>query len=271
MRLGIGSYTYVWAVGVPGYPPPAQPLGASGLLEKAAALDLRVVQIADNLPLHRMTEAELERLRREGEERAIELEIGTSGIEGENLRRHLEIARKLRARFVRTMTDTATARPTPDEVVVRLSPLMAEFERAGVTVGLENHDRFSAVVLRDIIERVGSPALGICLDTANSLGCLEGPDHVVETLGPLTVNVHLKDVRAFRPPHHKGFVIEGRPAGQGQIDFRRVLQRLREVGAKGNAIVELWPAPEPNVENVVTKEDAWARESVAHLRPLVEN
>jgi hypothetical protein len=62
MRLGISSYTYVWSVGVPGFPAPSQPLTPMGLLEKAVQLGVRVVQIADNLPLHRLTTTELDTL-----------------------------------------------------------------------------------------------------------------------------------------------------------------------------------------------------------------
>ena len=58
MRLGVGSYTFVWAVGVPGFEQPQQPLTAAKLLELAAELGIGVVQIADNLPLDRLSGAE---------------------------------------------------------------------------------------------------------------------------------------------------------------------------------------------------------------------
>jgi hypothetical protein len=50
MRLGIGSYTYAWAIGVPGYPPPPPPLTPQALLDRVAELGVRTVQLADNLP-----------------------------------------------------------------------------------------------------------------------------------------------------------------------------------------------------------------------------
>ena len=40
MRLGIGSYTYTWAVGVPGHLP-LRPLSAIDLLANASRLGLR--------------------------------------------------------------------------------------------------------------------------------------------------------------------------------------------------------------------------------------
>jgi sugar phosphate isomerase/epimerase len=269
MRLGIGSYTCVWAVGVPGYPQPEEPLTAFGLLDQAKELGVRVVQIADNLPLHRLGESKLERLHQQATEAGIAIEVGTGGIGADKLLRYLAIATRLGSPILRTVIDADGERPAPDEVVARLAPLMPEFEHAGVTLALENHDRFRAVVLRDIVERLRSPGIGVCLDTANSLGCLEGPEHVAEVLGPHTVNLHLKDVRAFRPPHHKGFVVEGCAAGAGPLDITGLLTRLRERGARGNAIVELWPAPEPVLADAVAKEKRWTRESVGYLRTLI--
>ncbi|HWA87882.1 MAG TPA: sugar phosphate isomerase/epimerase family protein [Opitutus sp.] len=269
MKLGIGSYTYVWAVGVAGCPPPAEPLSALALVSKAAEVRVPVVQIADNLPLHRLTGGERTALRDRAATLGVELEAGTAGIEPENLRRYLAIARELGARILRTVIDAGADRPSPGEAVARLAPLVPEFERAGVTLAIENHDRFKAATLRDIVKALGSANVGVCLDTANSLGCLEGPEHVVETLGPQVVNLHVKDVRVFRPPHHKGFVVEGAPAGAGQLDLPRLLARLREFGVDPSAIVELWPPPEDDVAQAVKKEELWARQSLDYLRPLL--
>ena len=58
MRWIISSYTYTWAVGVPGSLP-SKPLSAFDLVDKAAISGLRLVQIADNLPLETMDQSEL--------------------------------------------------------------------------------------------------------------------------------------------------------------------------------------------------------------------
>lgn len=269
MRLGLGSYTYVWAVGVPGYPQPAQPLTANDLLLKAAALGVRVVQIADNLPLHQLSDGERERLRNHADTLGLEIEVGTGGINADTLRAYAGIARQLGSKILRTVIDAGEERPSPDDVVARLKPLMPVFEREGVTLAIENHDRFKAVTLLEILDRIGSVHVGLCLDTSNSLGCLEGPEHVVKVLGHRVVNLHIKDVRVFRPPHHKGFVVEGCPAGQGQLDIPTLLAQLRQSGRSPSAIVELWPPPEPDLAVAVAKEDAWAKQSITYLRTLI--
>jgi 3-oxoisoapionate decarboxylase len=266
MRLGIGSYAYGWSVGVPGYPPPPRPLTAAGLLNRAAELGVRVAQIADNLPLDRLGADELDELAREAGRLGIDIEVGTRGIGPDLLRHYAGIAARLRSPILRTLIDTADHRPDPDEVVETLRSAMPDFERLGICLAIENHDRFRAATLADIVDRVGSPQVGICLDTANSIGCVENLDTLVAVLGPRTVNLHLKDHCIFRLPHHNGFVVEGRPAGRGQLDVPRLLRAIREFGRDPNVIVELWTPPEATTAESAAKEEAWARESVGHLR-----
>ena len=88
MKLGISSYTFTWAIGVPGYPT-ADRLTAFGLLDKAAALDVGVVQIADNLPLDALREDQLAALITRAASLGIQIEVGTRGI----LPEHLAVAR----------------------------------------------------------------------------------------------------------------------------------------------------------------------------------
>jgi 3-oxoisoapionate decarboxylase len=269
MRLGIGSYTYGWSVGVPGYPPPPRPMTAAGLLGRAAELGVRVVQIADNLPLDRLGSDELAALARDAGRLGIDLEVGTRGIDPALLRRYAGIAARLRSPILRTLIDTAVHRPDPDEVVETLRSVMPDFERLGVCLVIENHDRFRADILADILDRVGSPQAGICLDTANSIGCVERLDTLVAVLGARIMNLHLKDYCIFRLPHHNGFIVEGRPAGRGQLDVPQLLGAIRGLGRDPNFILELWTPPEATPAETVAKEEAWARESVGYLRQFL--
>jgi 3-oxoisoapionate decarboxylase len=269
MRLGISSYTYVWAVGVPGYPQPSGPLTAEGLLAKAVELNVGVVQIADNLPLDRMMSAQIDSLSRRATELRIELEVGTCGIVPAHLRTYLALAVKLRSKIVRVVIDTATSEPTPADAVAALSEVLPEFRSAGVFLAIENHDRVPALTLAQIVERCDSPNLGICLDTANSLGCGEDVHTVLAALGRYVVNLHIKDFRPRRLTHKKGFIVEGCPAGQGVLDIPRLLTDLNQLKRGPNVIVELWPPPEVTIEQSIAKEDSWARESIQYLRPFV--
>jgi sugar phosphate isomerase/epimerase len=165
--------------------------------------------------------------------------------------------------------DTADHHPTPDEAVHLLRGLMPEFEAAGVVLAIENHDRFKAQTLAEIIGQIGSQNVGICLDTVNSMGAGQGAETVVEQLGRYVVNLHVKDFIVRRHPHMLGFEVIGAPAGQGQLDIPWLLARLGQFGRAFNAILELWPPPEAQVERTVQKEAEWVQASLVYLRRLI--
>jgi sugar phosphate isomerase/epimerase len=268
MQLGISSFTYTWAIGVPGHPPD-RPLTAVELLDKAAGLGLSLVQVCDNLPLDRLPPAELDAFERRAAELGIGVEVGTRGIDVGRLRTYLRLAERFQSPILRTITDTADHRPSEDEVVEILKSAMPDFEQAGIRLALENHDRFKVQTLVRILERIGSDYVGICLDTANSFGALEGPDVVVAALGRWAVNVHVKDFVVQRASHKMGFSVEGRPAGKGQLDVAWLLHTLRAQGRDLNAILELWTPPEESLATTIVKEAAWAMESVGYLRQML--
>ena len=269
MQLGLGTYAYAWAIGIPGYAPP-NPMDVFAFVERATEQGLGVVQIADNLPLHKLSKAELDHLWRETQTVGIKIEVGTRGISVSNLRSYLSICEQFEAGILRVVVDSSDHHPALDEIVTILRPLMPEFERAGVTLAIENHDRFKARTLVSILEQLDSRQVGICLDTVNSLGAGEGAEVVVETLGQYVVNLHVKDFTIRRHRHMLGFEVEGTPAGQGMLDIPWLLGRLNELGRSPNAILELWTPPEPEVAQTIAKEDAWVRESISYLRTLIQ-
>ena len=268
MKLGLSSYTFTWAVGVPSHLP-ARPLTALGLLERAAHAGVHVVQFADNLPLDALSAVELDTLQAYAEEHAIQVEVGTRGIAPEHLRRYLDLARRFSSPILRVVLDSDDHHPTPEEATALLAPLQAEFLAAGVTLAIENHDRFPCAVLAGVVRCLGVHWVGVCLDTVNSFGALEGPAAVIDTLGPLVVNLHVKDFTIFRASHRMGFSVEGRPAGQGRLDIPRLLQALRPSPRDFNAILELWTPPEATLAETIAKEEDWAEASLAFLRGLI--
>jgi 3-oxoisoapionate decarboxylase len=268
MRLGISSYTYSWAVGVPGYPP-ADPLRPLDILKKARELGVRVVQIIDNLPLLPIPPAELDAFRQRAEETGISLEVGTRGVQPEQMRTYLGLARRLGSSIVRTMTETDDQKPSAEEVVANLREVLPEYEQARVYIAIENHDRLSVRVLARILERLGSPYAGVCLDTVNSFGALEGVEIVVDTLAPWVVNLHVKDFWIQRYSHQMGFTIEGRPAGRGRLNVPWILDRLSQAGRDPNAILEVWTPMEATLPETIAKDASWAKASVEYLRTLI--
>jgi len=268
LRLGIGSYTYPWAIGVPGHPPP-RPLSALELLERAHSLGVGVVQYCDNLPLHRLPDSYRVELKSVAARLGIAIEVGTRGVEGDLLLHYLDLALQMGSPIVRTVTDTADQQPGDDKLIAALRDVAPAYDRAGVALAIENHGRHSSPRLINILERVGSPAVGVCLDTANSLGALERPEATVAALAPWTANLHLKDFTIRRLSHMFGYEITGCPAGAGLLDIPTILERVSTTGRDLSAIVELWPPPAERLSDTIAREETWAMESVTYLRTRV--
>lgn len=269
MKLGIGSYTYTWAAGFPGSDV-RNPIGPFDVMGKAIEMGVKAVQFADNMPLHEFPLQIIDELSSLAQNYGITIELGTRGIDPDRLVKYIELAKRLKSPIIRTVTDTAEKQPSEEEIVHSIGKLENELRRAGIILAVENHDRLTAWRLGRIIEQIGSEYVGICLDTTNSYGALEGIEAVVEHLGPYVVNLHVKDFVVYRFSHKMGFIIEGRPAGQGMLDIPWLLGKMCFYNRNPNVILELWTPPEANVEETIRKEDRWARESVQYMQTLIK-
>ena len=186
---------------------PANRMDAADLICLAASLGVTVVQIADNLPLQSYTSDQLRHVRAVADDHGVSFRAwDTRHSSGP----YSPVPHDLPATPVilaSGVIDTATEQPSEAEIVDIVSMLVPELAAAGVTLAIENHDRFEAVVFARIVEQIASDHVGICLDTVNSFGALEGPAVVIDTLAPYVVNLHLKDFVIRRHASMMGFEI----------------------------------------------------------------
>jgi sugar phosphate isomerase/epimerase len=235
------------------------------LLHRAAVLKVGVVQVADNLPLHELDPAELRDARDQARSLGLRIEIGTRGVEPAHLLRYLRLAKSFDATLLRTLTHSVKQQPSLEQAEKWIREVLAEFEAQGVTLGLENYEKHSCRELADLVRRLESSHVGICLDTVNSLGALETPEVVVETLAPLTVNLHVKDFVIERVPQMMGFVVSGAPAGAGRLAIPWLLEQMPP-NKNVSAILEQWPLLGESVEATVAMEKEWAERGIQFLR-----
>jgi sugar phosphate isomerase/epimerase len=264
VRPGVGSYAFGWAVerGTP-------PFDELDLLRFAERHALPVLQVADNLAPDAMSKERFDRFVRSCRSAGVEIELGARGLTDERLARYLELSRAAGARLLRFVVDARSHEPPVDEIAALLRNAVPALESAGVTLAIENHDRLGAVALRAVVERAGSPRVGVCLDTANSLGAGEGLEHVSAVLAPVTVNLHVKDVRIPRVPYMQGFVVEGCPLGDGRLPIREALERVAAAGRCESAILEAWVPPAASDAETLAREHAWAELSLQRLKSLL--
>ena len=269
MKLGISTYAYSWSIGVPNNMPD-HPMDAFMFIKSASNLGLNVVQIADNLPLHSLTIKERRHLLEYANKLGIAVEIGTRGLIPENLEEYIEIAKHFNSPILRIVIDTKEYKPDYQEIIYTIRNFLAKLKTSNVILAIENHDRFKSSMLRTIIESLNnSPYVGICLDTVNSFGALEGTDIVVENLGPYTVNLHLKDFIIKRVANQMGFKIEGASSGEGMLDIPWILDRLKKYHRNCNAILELWTPYEENINKTIEKENKWINKSIRYLKKYI--
>src|SRR5207253_5553332 len=90
----------------------------------------------------------------------------------------------------------------------------------------ENHKDWRAPELLDILKRLSSQWVGVCVDTGNNIALLEEPTAVVEALAPHAISSHLKDMAVQE--YEEGFLLSEVPLGEGFLDLKRMVAVLQK-------------------------------------------
>jgi sugar phosphate isomerase/epimerase len=265
MQLGLSTYAYTWAFGVPGKVPET-PMTLSDLVSQAHAYDLPVVQIADNCPLHVLSQEELHDLSRTATLLGVRLEVGMRGLIADSVQDYLDIAKQLGSPVLRLVVDGPGYEPDIDEVIRVVRSLVPRLKKLGIRLAIENHDRFLSTDFVRMVTETDPEWVGICLDSVNSMGAGEGVAEVVRTLAPHTINLHIKEFTVRRVDHKMGFVVEGRPAGQGMLSIPALVRTIAAHGRCRSAIIELWTPPQNTLNDTILKEAEWVASSVSFLK-----
>lgn len=239
------------------------------MIDKAFNSGLRLVQVADNLPLENFTSDELLDLLSYAKNKNVSMEMGGRGLTPDHTYKCLIAAKLLQSPILRMVIDGSGFEPDLQSITGIICDLLPEFESRDIRLAIENHDRFKARDFEKIIQSAGSEYVGICLDSVNSMGAGEGFEEVSNILIPYTINFHIKDFSIRRVSHKMGIIIEGTPAGKGMLKIRETVQRLSIQNRCKSAILELWTPPDFKIEDTVSKEERWANESIKFLKTFL--
>lgn len=268
LLLGISSYSYPWAIGV-GSRIPGAPMDAFQLLDRAKALGADRLQLADNCPVHELTGSSWASLLKKADSYGVQLELGMRGLQEKSLLCYLELARQCSSPFLRVVIDRGAYEPGKDQITEIIKNVLPSFRRAGIAIAIENHDRFRAEQLLAILSTFDSEWVGICLDTANSLGADEGLRQVAELLAPYTFNLHYKDYRIERQDHQMGFTVRGVPAGKGQVPAGWLLDLMRRHQQCQSVTLEVWSTPLSDTAATIAREAQWVEAGIQYLRTVL--
>lgn len=113
-----------------------------------------------------------------------------------------------------------------DQARRSLALARAVIERHQVLLAVENHKDWRADELIALLRGVNSPAIGVCLDTGNSIALLESPAETLDALAPHTLTTHIKDMAVDE--YADGFLLSEVPLGTGFVDLPAIFRRLRQ-------------------------------------------
>lgn len=125
-----------------------------------------------------------------------------------------------------------------EQFVTMTERVMEIVERAGMRYAMEAHPYrhvSSAASMLRLTDRIPSPALGMNFDPSHMFPCGDMPQLAIRDLGARVFHCHFSDNDALTNAHWR--------PGQGKIDWRAVMEALRDVGFDGTISVELEDVP----------------------------
>jgi len=280
MQLGLGSYAFRWAIGTAAFTPPGDlRMRVVDLIEATVASGIDLLQIADSPELDEATDAQLHAMREHASNQNIRLQTGTSGLTEARLSRAIHVAAILGSDLIRLVLDGPDGNPSVDESVRILAEAIPRLASANTAVAVENHFMTPSAELLAIVSAVGSPRIGVCLDTANSIMVAEWPSHTIKLLAPHALCLHLKDYRVVPDSAGVGGHLVGAPLGDGWLDIDGTLAAIADADVRQNGnlavILEQWlPAVQDPAQTIrlerAAREDAIvrARRYVGAERPM---
>jgi sugar phosphate isomerase/epimerase len=256
-------------MGVVKGPQPPKKMTWQELLNKAVEFGVDLVQFADNLPLEELSNRELDDLKSFAGENKLSIEVGTKGIEEGHLLNMLDIALQLHSPILRVLPAFFGSSAIMKELEVKIKRVLPRFEKENTVMVLENTEAFKAEEYADLIQRVGHPNFQMCVDLANALGIMEGPEFVLGKLISYCGNFHFKDVAVKRSETVLGFSVRGTPAGQGDLSLPWIIKQLELNHKSPSIIIEHWPTWSNTIEETMLLEENWTRESVAYMKSIL--
>lgn len=214
------------------------------LLDYCASQRLDAVFLQDSLDAKRDEPEHWKWVRGRAKELGLHLETGGSSLLPKDaaemdakmkaLRRNIERAAGMGCGLVRTLlaSDRAsmpagTIEQHMEKAVKMLRAVRTQAMDAGVKLAIEVHKDLQAREHRTIVETAGKEYVGTYLDTGNPVFVMEDPMQTVEVLGPYALTVHLRDSVVYE--HPKGIAVQWVPLGEGTVDFKAIVAKVREV------------------------------------------
>lgn len=269
IRIGIGSWTLPWSVGFRMNPYSYPKLSPIDIIEYAASHAIHLVQLYNNVDLLALDTDKLRQIKEAADKNQIRLEIGGMGIEEEYLQDLLRVAELLGSHTIRTVITNPENRGIHDDVETVISKIqsrVSEFEKTGHTLLIENHDNYTSIEYKEILENINLNAIGVCFDPANNIGTLEHFRDSFAILKDYIVSVHYKEFSIERIGTKLGFIIEGCSPGEGENISKELFSLIDSLTQDVDVVLEQWVPYQGSVEETLRVEKEWAEKGIQVLK-----
>lgn len=193
------------------------------------------------LPLGIREKTEMVALRRESERRGMAVEailgLPQRSVDGDRFEQEIVTARAAGVTVARTVmlpgrryeqfktrTEFVRACAAGLRALQRAEPIAA---RHGLRLAVENHKDHLVEEKLDVLRRLSSEYVGLCLDVGNNLALMEDPVEVVRAFAPWVMTVHIKDQAVHACP--EGFWLSDVALGDGILDLPSMVSIVRDV------------------------------------------
>jgi sugar phosphate isomerase/epimerase len=201
------------------------------------------------------------------------LEYGTSPEAERDLREWLAVAADMEARRMRiviahpALRDRLWTQENRERSVQVLASVSQRAREYGLDLGIENHADLTAGELVDIIQEVGAPNLGVCLDLANTIRVGDDALDAARTLAPHVLAMHVKDVDV-----RGAFGLAGPPSvplGTGSLPVLEALEVVIRHRPDAWLLVEIAQIEDPHAreEEWVSRDITWIRDVLNSMAP----
>jgi sugar phosphate isomerase/epimerase len=95
-----------------------------------------------------------------------------------------------------------------------------------IRLAIENHKDRRVPELLEMLKRISSEYVGVCVDVGNNIALLEEPMAVVEALAPFAFSTHIKDMAVQE--YEEGFLLSEVPLGEGFLELKKMIAVLQK-------------------------------------------
>ena len=97
-------------------------------------------------------------------------------------------------------------------------------KKHSIRLAVENHKDWLIPEFLEMLRKISSEYVGICVDTGNSIALLEDPMAVIDAYAPFAFSTHIKDMGVAE--YDRGFLLSEVPVGAGFLDLPRMIKTI---------------------------------------------